>query len=112
MLLTRHRTEFSAAAATAQLPTLGTGATASDTASLLRAMDALVDQQAAVDKVVARLLRPLLDQDLAVVFYDMTTIYHSGRKFRQLPFRSPCIKVLDQVPHTEMTLTGSIMSHY
>ena len=45
---------------------------------LLRAMDALVDQQAAVDKVVARLLRPLLDQDLAVVFYDMTTIRAEG----------------------------------
>ena len=45
---------------------------------LLRAMDALVDQREAVEKVVAGLLRPLLDQDLAVVFYDMTTIRAEG----------------------------------
>lgn len=35
---------------------------------LLRAMDALVAQQAGVDKVFSALLRPLGDQDLAVVF--------------------------------------------
>lgn len=45
---------------------------------LLRAMDALIDQREAVEKVVAGLLRPLLDQDLAVVFYDMTTIRAEG----------------------------------
>lgn len=45
---------------------------------LLRAMDALVDHQEAVDKVVSALLRPLIDQDLAVVFYDMTTIRAEG----------------------------------
>jgi len=45
---------------------------------LLRAMDALVDQREAVEKVVAGLLRPLLDQDLAVVFYDLTTIRAEG----------------------------------
>lgn len=45
---------------------------------LLRAMDALVNQREAVEKVVAGLLRPLLDQDLAVVFYDMTTIRAEG----------------------------------
>ena len=45
---------------------------------LLRAMDALVDQQGAVDKVLSGLLRPLVDQDLAVVFYDMTTIRAEG----------------------------------
>jgi transposase len=45
---------------------------------LLRAMDALVAQQAGVDKVVSGLLRPLVDQDLAVVFYDMTTIRTEG----------------------------------
>ena len=45
---------------------------------LLRAMDALVDQQSAVDKVLSGLLRPLVDQDLAVVFYDMTTIRTEG----------------------------------
>ena len=45
---------------------------------LLRAMDALVAQQAGVDKVISGLLRPLVDQDLAVVFYDMTTIRTEG----------------------------------
>lgn len=45
---------------------------------LLRAMDALVAQQSGVDKVISGLLRPLVDQDLAVVFYDMTTIRTEG----------------------------------
>lgn len=45
---------------------------------LLRAMDALVTHQPAVDGVVARLLRPLIDQELSVVFYDMTTIRTEG----------------------------------
>jgi len=45
---------------------------------LLRSMDALMDHQAEVDAVVAGLLRPLLDQDLSVVFYDLTTIRSEG----------------------------------
>ncbi|HRO58896.1 MAG TPA: IS1634 family transposase [Burkholderiaceae bacterium] len=45
---------------------------------LLRAMDALVDQGEAVDAVVADLLRPMIDQDLSVVFYDLTTIRTEG----------------------------------
>ncbi|MDN0077338.1 IS1634 family transposase, partial [Crenobacter sp. SG2303] len=45
---------------------------------LLRAMDALIVHQDAVDQVVSALLRPLLDQELAVVFYDMTTIRAEG----------------------------------
>ena len=45
---------------------------------LLRAMDALVDHKEEVDHVMAGLLRPLVDQDLAVVFYDMTTIRAAG----------------------------------
>lgn len=45
---------------------------------LLRAMDALEDHQSEVDAVVAGLLRPLIDQDLSVVFYDMTTIRAEG----------------------------------
>jgi hypothetical protein len=45
---------------------------------LLRSMDALMDHQEAVDAVVAGLLRPLIDQDLSVVFYDMTTIRAEG----------------------------------
>jgi transposase len=45
---------------------------------LLRSMDALMDQQDAVDDVVVKLLRPLVDQDLSVAFYDMTTIRAEG----------------------------------
>jgi len=45
---------------------------------LLRAMDALVEHKDEVDVVMAQLLRPLIDQDLAVVFYDMTTIRAEG----------------------------------
>ena len=45
---------------------------------LLRAMDALLDQHAAVEHTVSGLLRPLVDQDLSVVFYDMTTIRAAG----------------------------------
>ena len=45
---------------------------------LLRAMDALVDHKEEVDGVMSGLLRPLVDQDLAMVFYDMTTIRAAG----------------------------------
>lgn len=45
---------------------------------LLRSLDALMDHQEAVDDVVAKLLRPLVDQDLSLVFYDLTTIRAAG----------------------------------
>ncbi|MEE4204391.1 MAG: IS1634 family transposase [Halieaceae bacterium] len=45
---------------------------------LLRAMDALIDKVDDVDKIVASLLRPLIDQDLSVIFYDLTTIRAEG----------------------------------
>jgi transposase len=45
---------------------------------LLRSLDALMDHQEAVDDVVASLLRPLVDQDLSMVFYDLTTIRAAG----------------------------------
>ena len=45
---------------------------------LLRAMDALVEHREDVDKILAGLLRPLVDRDLAIVFYDMTTIRAAG----------------------------------
>ena len=45
---------------------------------LLRSMDALMDHQQSVDDCVAQLLRPLIDQDLSVVFYDLTTIRAEG----------------------------------
>lgn len=45
---------------------------------LLRSMDALIDHQDAVDDCVAQLLRPLIDEDLSVVFYDLTSIRAEG----------------------------------
>ena len=45
---------------------------------LLGSMDALMEQQDAVDGVVCGLLRPMVDMDLSVVFYDMTTIRAEG----------------------------------
>ena len=45
---------------------------------LLRSMDALMDHQDAVDDCVAGLLRPLIDTELSVVFYDLTTIRTEG----------------------------------
>lgn len=45
---------------------------------LLRSMDALMDHQEAVDTCVAALLRPLIDEQLSVVFYDLTTIRAQG----------------------------------
>ncbi|MEB2316838.1 MAG: IS1634 family transposase [Xanthomonadaceae bacterium] len=45
---------------------------------LLRTMDALMDRVDAVEAAVARQLRPLLDQSLSVVFYDLTTVRIHG----------------------------------
>jgi transposase len=45
---------------------------------LLRSMDALMDHQGAVDDCVAHLLRPLIDDELSVVYYDLTTIRSEG----------------------------------
>jgi transposase len=45
---------------------------------LLRTMDTLCDCREALDKVLARQLRPLIDQDLSIVFYDLTTIRAEG----------------------------------
>ena len=45
---------------------------------LLRSMDALIEHQEAVDEVTATLLRPLIDQSLSIVFYDLTTIRSEG----------------------------------
>lgn len=46
---------------------------------LLRSMDALMDHHGAVDECVAHLLRPLIDDELSVVFYDLTTIRSEGQ---------------------------------
>jgi hypothetical protein len=45
---------------------------------LLRCMDALAEQSEAVEDRVAELLRPMLDQQLSVVFYDLTTVRIHG----------------------------------
>ncbi len=50
---------------------------------LLRTMDALMDRAEAVEATVAKLLRPMLDQQLSVVFYDLTTVRIHGQA--QLP---------------------------
>ena len=45
---------------------------------LLRAMDVLIEEIDAVEQVVCEQVRPLLDGELAVVFYDLTTVRYSG----------------------------------
>lgn len=45
---------------------------------LLRAMDTLADRADAMQRSLAVLLRPLIDQDLSVVFYDLTTVGVEG----------------------------------
>jgi len=45
---------------------------------LMRVMDALEENKDAVEQAVANQLRPLLDQDLSVVFYDVTSIRIHG----------------------------------
>ncbi len=45
---------------------------------LLRAMDALMDRAERVETELAKQIRPLVDQDLAVVFYDLTTVRIHG----------------------------------
>jgi hypothetical protein len=45
---------------------------------LLRTMDALMDRVEAVEALIAGQLRPMLDQQLSVVFYDLTTVRIHG----------------------------------
>jgi len=45
---------------------------------LLRAMDALMDHAERVEGELAKQIRPLVDRDLAVVFYDLTTVRIHG----------------------------------
>jgi transposase len=45
---------------------------------LLRAMDALIEHSEAVESKIATLLRPMIDQELSVVFYDLTTVRIHG----------------------------------
>jgi transposase len=68
---------------------------------LLRAMDALMDRQADVDECVAHLLRPLIDEEMSVVFYDLTTIRAEG--LSQQP---------DDVRHHGMSKEGVIARQF
>jgi len=45
---------------------------------LLRTMDAVLEHQEVIDQVLAQAVRPLVNDDLSVVFYDMTTIRAEG----------------------------------
>ncbi len=45
---------------------------------LLRAMDALMDHADRVEAELAKQIRPLVDRDLAIVFYDLTTVRIHG----------------------------------
>lgn len=42
---------------------------------LLRAMDALMDHAEAVEIELARQIRPLVNRDQAILFYDLTTVH-------------------------------------
>ena len=50
---------------------------------LLRTMDALMDHAEVIQDKVAEQLRPMLDQQLSVVFYDLTTIRAAGLSEQQ-----------------------------
>ncbi len=56
---------------------------------LLRAMDALIGQREAVERMTASLLRPLFDQELSVVFYDITTVPIHGEHRLDGDLRQP-----------------------
>ena len=60
---------------TVALPAMPDGVTHQQ---LLRAMDALMDNAEAVEDALARQIRPLVDRDLAIVFYDLTTVRIHG----------------------------------
>ena len=47
---------------------------------LLRGMDALMDRVDEVESALTRLIKPLLDTSLSLVFYDLTTIRIHGEK--------------------------------
>ncbi|WP_435106842.1 IS1634 family transposase [Arhodomonas sp. AD133] len=56
---------------------------------LLRAMDALIEHREAAEAIVAHQLRPLLDQELSVVFYDITTVPIHGEHHVDGDLRQP-----------------------
>jgi transposase len=84
---------------TVHMPQIDTGALTHQ--QLLRSMDALMDHQAAADAVLAGLLRPLVDQDMSLVFYDLTTIRAAGLSEQQ-----------DDVRHFGMAKEGLIARQF
>ena len=68
---------------------------------LLRSMDALMDHQDAVEAVVARQLKPMVDQDLSLVFYDLTTIRVEGQT-----------ELSDDVRHYGMSKEGMVARQF
>lgn len=68
---------------------------------LLRSMDALMDHQEQVEQVVAQQLRPMVDQDLSLVFYDLTTIGVQGHS-----------EMADDVRHYGMSKEGLIARQF
>lgn len=84
---------------TVYMPQIDTGALTHQ--QLLRSMDALMDHQAAADAVLAGLLRPLVDQDMSLVFYDLTTIRAAGLSEQQ-----------DDVRHFGMAKEGLIARQF
>ena len=68
---------------------------------LLRSMDALMEHQEAVEDVVTQQLRPMVDQDLSLVFYDLTTIGVDGRS-----------EMADDVRHYGMSKEGLIARQF
>jgi hypothetical protein len=54
---------------------------------LLRAMDTLMDHLEPVEQAICGQLRPLLDQTVSVVFYDLTTIRVSGESVLEKDLR-------------------------
>jgi len=65
---------------------------------LLRTMDTLADCAETMDSALAGLLRPLIDQELSIVFYDLTTIRTEGGT--ELP---------DEVRHFGLSKDGGIV---
>lgn len=68
---------------------------------LLRSMDALIDHQEEVEEVVAQQLRPMVDQDLSLVFYDLTSIRVEGHS-----------ELSDDVRHYGMSKEGLIARQF
>lgn len=49
----------------------------------MRSLDALLGHQDEVDAMIAGLPRPLIDEDLSMVFYELTSIRREGLSQQQ-----------------------------